>query len=113
MLKPGVLRNKKDFSALYGKGKSAGGRYVVLFFKKNGLGYNRRAFLASKKVGDSVRRNRARRLMRESYRLFEKRLPLGYDFLFIARKSAADGGVKCGDVGDSMRALLRKNGLLR
>ncbi|MDR2296541.1 MAG: ribonuclease P protein component [Clostridiales Family XIII bacterium] len=113
MLKPDVLRNKKDFSALYGKGKSAGGRYVVLFFRKNRLGYNRKAFLASKKVGNSVRRNRARRLMKESFRLLAERLPAGYDFLFIARKSAADGGVKCGDVGASMRALLRKNGFLK
>jgi ribonuclease P protein component len=113
MLKPGVLRNKKDFSALYGKGKSAGGKYVVLFYRKNNLGCNRRAFLASKKVGNSVRRNRARRLMKESYRLFSERLPIGYDILFIARKQAADKGVKCGDVGDSMRALLAKNGLLK
>jgi ribonuclease P protein component len=113
MLKPDVLRNKKDFSALYGKGKSAGGRYVVLFFRKNNRAYNRKAFLASKKVGNSVRRNRARRLMKESYRLLAERLPAGYDLLFIARKSAADGGVKCGDVGESMRSLLRKNGLLK
>jgi ribonuclease P protein component len=113
MLKPEVLRNKKDFSALYSKGKSAGGKYTVLFYKRNHLGYNRRAFLASKKVGDSVRRNRARRLMKESYRLLADRLPVGYDILFIARKSAADKGVKREDVGDSMRTLLKKNGLLK
>jgi ribonuclease P protein component len=113
MLKPDVLRNKKDFSALYGKGKSAGGKYVVLFCRKNNLGYNRRAFLASKKVGNSVRRNRARRLMRESYRLLAGTLPLGYDLLFIARKSAADKGVKCMNVGDSMKALLRKCGITK
>jgi ribonuclease P protein component len=111
MLKPDVLRKKKDFSALYGKGKSAGGKYVVLFYRKNHLGRNRKAFLASKKVGNSVRRNRARRLMKESFRLLEKTLPLGYDLLFIARKSAADKGVKCGNVGDSMEALLKKCGL--
>jgi ribonuclease P protein component len=113
MLKPDVLRNKKDFSALYGKGKSAGGKYVVLFYRKNKLGRNRKAFLASKKVGNSVRRNRARRLMKESFRLLTETLPTGYDLLFIARKSAADKGVKCGDVGDSMRALLKKCGLIK
>jgi ribonuclease P protein component len=113
MLKPDVLRNKKDFSAVYGKGKSAGGKYVVLFYRKNNLGYNRKAFLASKKVGNSVRRNRARRLMKESYRLLSEKLPVGYDVLFIARKAAADRGVKCGNVGDSMRALLKKCGLLK
>jgi ribonuclease P protein component len=113
MLKPDVLRNKKDFTALYGKGKSAGGKYVVLFYKKNNLGYSRKAFLASKKVGDSVRRNRARRLMKESCRLLAGALPVGYDMLFIARKSAADKGVKRADVGGSMRGLLKKCGLLK
>ena len=35
-------------------------RYVVVFYRKNNLPYTRKAFLASKKVGNSVRRNRAR-----------------------------------------------------
>jgi ribonuclease P protein component len=113
MLKPDVLRKKKDFSALYNKGKSAGGKYVVLFYRKNNLGNNRKAFLASKKVGNSVRRNRARRLMKESFRLLAETLPVGYDLLFIARNQAADNGVKCGVVGDSMKAGLKKCGCIR
>jgi ribonuclease P protein component len=113
MLKPDVLRKKKDFSALYSKGRSAGGRYVVLFYRKNGLLLNRRAFLASRKVGNSVKRNRARRLMKEGYRTFENDLPQGYDILFIARNTMADKAVKCGDVTVSMRSLLKKAGLLK
>jgi ribonuclease P protein component len=112
MLKPGILRNKNDFSALYNKGKSAGGKYVVLFYRKNRLPERRRAFLASKKVGNSVRRNRARRLMKESYRTFENELPTGYDVLFIARNTIIGDGVKCASVEASMRALLQKTGLL-
>ncbi|MDR1069634.1 MAG: ribonuclease P protein component [Gracilibacteraceae bacterium] len=112
MLKPDVLRDKRDFSALYNKGRSTGGKYVVLFFRKNRLGFNRKAFLASKKVGNSVKRNRARRLMRESYRGLESSLLQGYDILFIARNTITTGEAKCRDVGASMRSLLSKNGLL-
>ena len=90
MLKKEVLRNKSDFSSIYRTGKSVGDRYVVLFFKKNGLDYNRTAFLASKKVGNSVRRNRARRLMRESWRKICESLPIGYDFIIIARNTIND-----------------------
>jgi ribonuclease P protein component len=111
MLKPDVLRRKKDFSALYGKGKSAGGRYVVLFYRKNSLSYSRKAFLASKKVGNSVKRNRARRLMKESYRACQGMVPPGYDVLFIARGSITQEGVKCRDVEASMRSLLKRSGL--
>jgi len=111
MLKPDVLRKKKDFSLLYSKGKSNGGKYVVLFFRKNDLPYNRKAFLASKKVGKSVDRNRARRLMRESYRNIEKYLPKGYDILFIARNTISREGIKCADVEKSIKHLINKSEL--
>ena len=111
MLKPDVIRKKKDFSLLYGKGKSKGGKYVVLFYRRNNLPYNRKAFLASKKVGKSVERNRARRLMRESYRTLEKKLPIGYDILIIARNTISSEGIKCEDVEKSMKHLMNKSGL--
>ena len=106
MLKPNVLRKKKDFSSIYNRGKSVGEKYVVVFSRKNALEYNRTAFLASKKVGNSVVRNRARRLMKESYRELEKHLDLGIDLIFIARNTIS--AVKCGEVKKSMEAALIK-----
>lgn len=106
MLKPNVLRKKSDFSALYNKGKSVGESCLVLFYRKNGLSYNRRAFLASKKVGGSVQRNRARRLLRESHRNMEENIKKGYDLIFIARKNIVD--LKYADVKKSMEAALKK-----
>lgn len=103
------MRNRKDFSRIYGKGKSVGDRYVVLFYKKNGLEYNRYAFLASKKVGNSVRRNRARRLMKESWRNMQQEIPSGYDFIIIARNSI--NGRKCQEVATSLNSALRKSKL--
>lgn len=106
MLKKDILRNKNDFTAIYKRGKSVGERYIVLFYRKNDLGYKRIAFLASKKVGNSVRRNRARRLMRENYRLMSDDLKDGYDMIFIARNSI--NGRKSQEVGRSMRNAVRK-----
>jgi len=106
MLKPNILRRKKDFSSIYNKGKSVGEKLVVLFSRKNTLTYNRTAFLASKKVGNSVLRNRARRLMKESYRELEKRLETENDLIFIARSTI--NGVKCAEVKKSMEAALIK-----
>ena len=110
MLKKEVLREKGDFSRLYNKGKSAGGKYLVLFYIKNEYGYTRRAFLASKKVGNSVKRNRARRLIRESFRSMETEIATGYDILFIARNTIE--GMHFQDVEKSMKTLLAKSGLL-
>lgn len=110
MLKQDVLRKKKEFTLLYNKGKSVGEKCLVLIFRKNGLPYNRKAFVASKKVGGSVQRNRARRLLRESYRSLEKSIKPGYDILFIARKTIVE--LKYADVKKSMEAATRKARIL-
>ena len=111
MLSPGILRKKSDFDNLYKNGKSVGDRYVVVFYIKNGLDYNRTAFLASKKVGNSVIRNRARRLMKESYKYILKDITIGYDILFIARKTIVN--MKLADVKKSIEAALRKIKLVK
>ncbi len=90
MLKKNVLRRNKDFSIIYNKGKSFATKYIVIFYKKNRLGYNRTAFLASKKIGKSVIRNKARRRMKEIHHIYKDRLKEGYDLIFIARKGIND-----------------------
>lgn len=111
MLKNNVLRKDADFDNVYKKGKSVGDKYVVVFYIKNHRDMNRTCFLASKKVGNSVKRNRARRLMRESYRLFKDRLPAGYDIIIIARNTIT--GRKFQEVDKSIRRAFNRAGLLK
>ncbi len=111
MLKKEVLRRKSDFSAIYNRGKSVGERCVVVFYRRNNLPYKRQAYLASKKVGNSVKRNRARRLMKESCRLLIPELKEGYDYIFIARNTIRD--LKCADVKKSIEAAVKKAGLVK
>ena len=113
MKSPEVLRKQEDFNNLYKKGKSSGSRHVVVIYKKNGLSFNRKAFLASKKVGNSVCRNRARRLMREAFRKTEDKIPAGYDLLFIARHTITETDAKCVNVERSMNNALERAGLLK
>ncbi len=111
MKRPDVLRKQEDFTKLYKNGKSSGSRHLVLLTRKNGLSVNRKAFLASKKVGNSVCRNRARRLMKEAFRKTEAELPVGYDFLLIARQSILE--CKCRDVENSLHTALKRSGLAK
>ena len=111
MLKNNVLRKDADFDNVYKKGRSVGERYVVVFYIKNHRDINRTCFLASKKVGNSVRRNRARRLMRESYRLMKDRLPIGYDIIIIARNTIT--GRTFFEVDKSIKRAFSKAGLLK
>ena len=110
MLRNDVLRNQADFDAVYKKGRSVGDKYVVVFYLKNHLDHNRTGFLASKKVGNSVKRNRARRLMRESYRHFKNDVPTGYDIIIIARNTIS--GRSFFDVDRSLRNAFRRTGII-
>ena len=106
-----VLNCQKDFDKVYRFGKSQGSKYVVLFYRKNDLGYTRISYLASKKVGNSVKRNRARRLMREAFRLSGQTISKGYDLIFIARSSITETDMR-GTMRSEVAALKKARGVL-
>jgi len=54
----------------------------------NGLLENRIGMTVSKKVGNSVIRNRIRRLVREGLRMNEPMLKTGFDIVVVARVGA-------------------------
>ncbi len=106
-----TLRKQKDFNRVYKRGESKGSRYVVVLYKSNDLGYTRTAFVSSKKVGNSVERNRSRRLMRESYYSVSKYVKEGYDIIFVARNTI-NGAVQ-NDVQRAMYGAMKASGLLK
>jgi ribonuclease P protein component len=86
------LRTRKEFEEVYRQGASYRGHYVVLL-ALSGVAISERkvGFVASKKVGGAVRRNRAKRLMRESYRKAQKHLAGGpAHMVFIAKPACAE-----------------------
>ena len=77
-----------------------------MYVYKNQSATNRIGISVSKKVGNSVERNRARRLMKENYRIWKGEIKEGYDMIFIARSTI--NGQKAFDVGKSMKRALHK-----
>ena len=104
-----TLRNQRDFSKVYKQGKSKGSKYTVILYRRNGLKITRTAFVSSKKVGNSVERNRARRLMREAFKAMEPDIKTGYDIIFVARSTMI--GCKEPEVEQQLRRSLRSCGL--
>ena len=105
-----TLRKQSDFSRVYKQGKSRGSRFAVILYKRNGLKFTRTAFVASKKVGNSVNRNRSRRLMRAAYKAIEPRIKSGYDIIFVARASITE--CKEPEVEKQLRKTLESAGIL-
>lgn len=78
------MRLNVQFKRMYSKGSSAASPYVVLYAKKT---KKRSAFgiTASKKTGNAVSRNRAKRRLRAIYRKFRHRIKENFDIVAVAR----------------------------
>lgn len=77
------LKKRKTFNYLHQKGQHASGQFVsVLFCSATNL---KIGFSASKKVGNSVVRHRAMRLMREAVRPLLPQIKSHYNIVVIAK----------------------------
>ena len=66
---------------------------------------------ASKKIGNAVKRNRSRRIIREAFRSLKNNVKCGFDIVFVAR--AKTTMAKTGDVLKDMKRELFKLGVLK
>ena len=79
-----TLKDNRDFSRLYKRGKSFVSPVLVTYVMKNKNNNLRFGITTGKKVGKAVKRSRARRVIRGAcYELYPE-LKLGYDFVFVA-----------------------------
>jgi len=62
------LHRRREFEAVYSRGFRVPGRYFVLFILPNQAGRSRLGVTLSRKVGNAVVRNQARRRLREVFR---------------------------------------------
>ncbi|MGA0332645.1 MAG: ribonuclease P protein component [Kiritimatiellia bacterium] len=86
---PARLRVKRAalFQEAYAQGQKTVGRYAVLWLRQGEDAAGRLGVVASKKVGNSVQRSRAKRRLREWYRINRHRLCGPEDFILVARRS--------------------------
>lgn len=84
------LRGSSDFQKVYRTGKRYEGALMTAFVLPNHLPHNRLGVTASRKaLGNAVQRNRAKRLLKETFRLRESSLSgllQRYDWVINAKR---------------------------
>jgi ribonuclease P protein component len=98
------------FQEAFGQQQSQVGRYMVLWVRRADDAALRLGLVSSRKVGGAVQRNRARRRLREAWRLNRHRLKGRADVVLVARR--AIGRATVTEVEEELMRLCRNAGLL-
>lgn len=80
------LSRPDDYARVKREGRNFTNKFFVLGIAPNTVGHNRYGFIASKRLGGAVERNRARRVMRACVQALHHTLRPGYDVTVICRQ---------------------------
>ena len=109
-----VIKESYMFSKVFKNGKYSSNNYLTVYVLKN---YNKNAasklgISVSPKHGCAVKRNRAKRVIREAFRRIYSDISPGYFIVVMARKPCFDKNNKIQAVLEAMRFALAKLNLV-
>jgi ribonuclease P protein component len=100
------LRSGAAFRRVFRRGARVDSASFLLLAVENGQRYHRLGLAAGRKVGGAVARNRARRLLRESFRKNKHEGAAGLDVVLVAKHEIV--GRSQGEVESEYRECLRR-----
>ena len=79
------IKNSKEFSLVYNNSKKIYTKYVIVFVRNNENEEQRFGFVASKKTGNAVQRNRIKRLFKEFVKTHKNKFRENTDYIFVGK----------------------------
>ncbi len=122
-MKFGAITENHLYSKAYARGKKFVGRHVVVYIlpdyaaarlaraNPTGQSLNRVGITVTKKLGGAVVRNRAKRIIREGYRLSNAEFPIKRGFLIVIVARAGIAAAKSQHIKYDLNAAFSKLGM--
>jgi ribonuclease P protein component len=104
------LTRSSDFERVRRSGKSYAHPLVVLIAAPNQQKTTRIGVAAGKSVGNAVKRNRAKRLIRAALVPLQGEIATGWDLVFLARRPMTNATIQ--QTGTALRQILNRAKLL-
>ena len=100
------LKKNYEFRFVLSKGKYYSGKYIEAFAIKNNLEVGKIGIAIKTKFGKAVKRNRMKRLIRESYKLNEGISNKNYNIVFLVKRNCKIDKVKFKEVEADIKQIL-------
>ena len=82
------LLSSPDFRRVFNAKQSVADGVLIIYGLRNGMPISRLGLAVSKKAGNAVARNVWKRQIRESFRLQQEVLPIGFDIVVLPKQGA-------------------------
>lgn len=108
-----MLKKNYEFRKVLSNGKFFYGKFVNAVIMDNGKNFNFLGLALSSKLGKAVKRNRMKRLIRESYYFFEQDIKIGKSIVFLWNKNVSAENINFFDIKSDMKNIFGKAKILK
>lgn len=106
------LKKNNEFQRVLQKGKWYSGDLISIYILKNSKSTNFLGIAVGKKAGKAVKRNRIKRIIRESYRQYEEKIDIGHTMVVVWKSKSSFENLNLCTIKQDMLKCFSKAGIL-